>query len=235
MAQPANETKRKGRGLWRPILLIVVVIVLLFLARVFGLGERLGDLRGWIQGLGVWGPIVFIGIYVIATIAAIPGLALTIAAGVIFGSVMGTILVSIASTLGASLAFLIARYFARDSIASSLSKNEKFTKLDQMTEKYGAFIVAFTRLVPLFPFNLLNYGFGLTRVRFWTYVFWSWLCMLPGTMIYVVGSDAFTKAVAEGKVPWTLIISLAAIIVLLLVIGTFVRKIMKKKESESNA
>lgn len=234
MAQPAIEVKRKLLPLWRPVLLVIVVIALLVLARLFGLGERLGDLRDWIQGLGVWGFLAFIGIYVAATIAAIPGLALTIAAGIIFGSVMGTILVSISSTLGASLAFLIARYFARDSIAHSLSQNEKFAKLDKMTEKYGAFIVAFTRLVPLFPFNLLNYGFGLTRVKFWTYVFWSWLCMLPATMIYVVGSDAFTKAAAEGKIPWALILSLAAIIILLLIIGTFARKVMKKKESEAN-
>ena len=104
-----DEAKRKRLPLWRPVLLVITVIVLLVLARVFGLGERLGDLRDWIQGLGVWGPLAFIGIYVAATIAAIPGLALTIAAGVIFGSVMGTILVSISSTLGASLAFLRRR------------------------------------------------------------------------------------------------------------------------------
>lgn len=235
MARENDKYKGRAKGLWKPIFLITIVIALIVLARVFGLGERLGDLREWIQGLGAWGPLVFIGIYVIATIAAIPGLALTIAAGIIFGSVLGTILVSISSTLGASLAFLIARYFARDSLASTLSKSNKFAKLDQMTEKYGAFIVAFTRLVPIFPFNLLNYGFGLTKVRFWTYVFWSWVCMLPGTMMYVVGGDAFTKAAAEGRIPWALIISLLVIIVLLVAVGALARKIMKKKEKESNA
>ncbi len=70
-----------------------------------------------------------------------------------------------------------------------------------MTEKHGAIIVAVTRLVPLFPFNLLNYGFGLTRVPFWTYLFWSWLCMLPGTIAYLVGTDAVILAVTTGELP----------------------------------
>jgi uncharacterized membrane protein YdjX (TVP38/TMEM64 family) len=67
-----------------------------------------------------------------------------------------------------------------------------------MTERHGAIIVAITRLVPIFPFNLLNYGFGLTRVRFGTYLLWSFLCMLPGIALYVVGADALTRGLAEG-------------------------------------
>jgi uncharacterized membrane protein YdjX (TVP38/TMEM64 family) len=70
-------------------------------------------------------------------------------------------------------------------------------------------------LHPLFPFNLLNYGFGLTRVPFWTYVFWSWLCMLPGTALYVVGADAVARGLAQGRVPWGLIGALAGVAVIL--------------------
>ena len=123
-----------------------------------------------------------------------------------FGSFIGTIAVSIGSTLGAALAFLVARYFARASIEGWLGKNEKFKNLDQMTEDFGPVIVAITRLVPIFPFNLLNYGFGLTKVPFLTYVFYSWLCMLPMTVVFVVGSDAVFTAVREGRVPWALIV-----------------------------
>ena len=219
----------------RPVLFLVVIISLLVIAKVFGLGEKLGDLRDWIGTMGSLGPLVFIVIYVVAVVAAIPGSALTVAAGALFGSVFGVIWVSIASTLGASLAFLIARYFARDAIVKWLSKNEKFRRLDQLTEDHGAIIVALTRLVPIFPFNLLNYGFGLTRVRFWTYVSWSWLCMLPGTILYVVGADAVTKGLTRGEVPWVLVGALVGIAVVLFVLVRFARKKLQDKEGTSVA
>ncbi len=123
-----------------------------------------------------------------------------------FGSVLGLVAsVSVASTLGAALAFAVARWFARDSVARWLAKNERFLRLDRMTGTARCVVVAITRLVPIFPFTLLNYGFGLTGVRFRTYVLWSWLCMLPGTVLYVVGADAVTRGLAEGRVPWPLV------------------------------
>ena len=84
--------------------------------------------------------------------------------------------------------------------------------------------------MPIFPFNLLNYGFGLTRVRFWTYVFWSWLCMLPGTVLYVVGADAFTKGIAEGRVPWALVGTLVAAAVILTLLVRHARRKLQAKE-----
>ena len=144
--------------MWRPIALLVVVIAILVLSYVFGIGEKLAALRGWIEALGALGPVVFILIYAAAVVAALPGSAITIIAGAIFGSVLGVIIVSIASTVGAALAFLVGRYFARDAIAKWLSKRERFKKLDDLTEKHGAIIVALVRIVPLFPFNIVNYG-----------------------------------------------------------------------------
>jgi uncharacterized membrane protein YdjX (TVP38/TMEM64 family) len=182
---------------------------MLIAAKTLGLGELLDDLRAWILGLGPWGPLVFIAIYAIAVVAAVPGSVLTIAAGAMFGSALGVAVVSVASTLGAAMAFAVARWFARDSVARWLADNEKFTRLDRLTTRHGAVVVAITRLVPLFPFTLLNYGFGLTGVRFRTYVMWSWLCMLPGTVLYVVGADAATRGLAEGRVPWPLMAILA--------------------------
>jgi len=226
-----SNAKSKTKGLWKPILLITVIIGALILARVLGLGQRMGDLRNWIETLGILGPVVFVFIYVGAVIAGIPGSAITIAAGALFGSVVGVILVSIAATVGASLAFLIARYFARDSIARWLSTKEKFSKLDRLTERHGAMIVAITRLIPIFPFNLLNYGFGLTRVRFWTFVFWSWLCMLPGTALYVVGTDAITSGISQGQVPWALIGVVLGILILLVVLTRFARRKLKEDET----
>ena len=216
--------------MWRPIVLIILVAAVMVLSYVFGIGEKLGALRDWIQSLGALGPVVFVFIYAGATVAALPGLAITIVAGAIFGSLVGVIVVSIASTLGASLAFLIGRYFARDATAKWLAKREKFKKLDDLTEKHGAIIVAIVRLIPLFPFNLVNYGFGLTKVRFWTYVFWSWLCMLPATILYVVGTDAVIQAIVRKEVPWTLIGILVAVGILLVLLVRVARKRLHEDE-----
>jgi uncharacterized membrane protein YdjX (TVP38/TMEM64 family) len=221
--EASSETSSGRSGLWRPLILITGIGLVIVLARVFEADQYLGSLRDWIDGLGSWGPVVFILIYAVAVVAAIPGVALTVIAGALFGSAIGIVVVSIAATLGASLAFLVARYFARDATARWLSKKETFRRLDEMTETHGATIVALTRLVPIFPFNLLNYGFGLTRVPFWTYVFWSWLCMLPGTVLYVVGADAVTKAVTQGDVPWGLVLGVAVAALVLTVLVRFAR------------
>ena len=218
--------------MWRPIALLVVVIAILVLSYVFGIGEKLAALRGWIEALGALGPVVFILIYAGAVVAAVPGSAITIIAGAIFGSVLGVIVVSIASTVGAALAFLVGRYFARDAIAKWLSKRERFKKLDDLTEKHGAIIVALVRIVPIFPFNIVNYGFGLTRVRFWTYVFWSWVCMLPGTVLYVVGTDAISQAIIQKRVPWPLIGVLIGVGILLVVLVKFARRRLHEEDQE---
>lgn len=222
-----------GKRLWKPIAILSAVIAMLVLASYLGIGEWLTNLKGFIDRLGFWGPFVFLAIYIAATVAAIPGSALTLIAGVIFGSVLGTILVSIASTAGAALCFMISRYFARDAVAEWLASNERFRTLDQMTERSGALIVALTRLVPLFPFNLLNYGFGLTKVKFSTYVFWSWLCMLPATISYVVGAAAASRGVAEGKIPWELLGILLVAVPILGVIVQAARKRLKAEEEKT--
>lgn len=228
-ATNAGAAARKGRGLWRPVLLLCIIAALMVLSHVFGVGEKLAAARDWIHGLGPLGPVVFGLIYAGATVLALPGSAMTIIGGALFGSVLGVITVIFSATLGASLSFLIARYFARDAVGRWLSGKEKFRRLDEMTEEHGAVIVALTRLVPVFPFNLLNYGFGLTRVRFWTYVFWSFLCMLPGTILYVVGADAVFSGIAEGRVPWALIIVLAAMVVIVTLIVRHARRRLRDK------
>ena len=234
MAATPNSGPSPRHIPWRPMVLVAAVLALLVTAKVLGLGERLVELRGWIAGLGPLGPFAYIGIYIVAVVLAIPGSAVTLLGGVLFGSFIGTAVVSVASVAGATPAFLIARYAARDSIAQWLSKNEKFQRLDALTEKHGAIMVAITRLVPLFPFNLLNYGFGLTRVPLWTYVFWSWLCMLPGTILYVAGGDTLGRALADGTVPWPLVGLVVGLLLLTLALGWVMRRTLKKKEAESD-
>jgi uncharacterized membrane protein YdjX (TVP38/TMEM64 family) len=152
---------------------------------------EINHLLEWIDALGWIGPIVFIAAYVIACVLFIPGSALTLGAGALFGVVRGTILVSIASTLGATAAFLVGRYLARDWVARKIGGNDKFAAIDKAVGKEGWKIVGLTRLSPIFPFNLLNYAYGLTNVRLRDYVLASWIGMMPGTVMYVyVGSLA---------------------------------------------
>ena len=221
-AEPLSPRSRAGVW-WRLALLVGLLAALRALAWAFGLGDKLESLQEWLTSLGPLGPVVFLGLYIIAVVTALPGSIISAAAGILFGSVLGIILVSLGATIGASLAFLISRYLARDAMVSWLGRNDKFQRLDRLTEEQGAIIVALTRLVPIFPFNLLNYGFGLTKVPFWTYVFWSWLCMLPGTVLYVVGADALAKAVSQGTVPWFLVAAFLGALVFLAVIARFAR------------
>ena len=232
-AKEKAKSHGNGNNWWRPALLVATLLLIVVLARIFGIGERLGALRSWIEGLGSWGPVAFFFLYAAAVVAAIPGSVLTVLAGTLFGSVLGVVVVIHAATLGASLAFLIARYFARDAIARRLATNERFQRLDRLTEEHGAIIVALTRLVPLFPFNLLNYGFGLTRVPFWTYVFWSYLCMLPATILFVVGADAFTEGLAQGRVPWGLLGAMIVAGLILTFLIRYARRRLKERESRA--
>ena len=139
----------------------------------------------WIGKLGPWGPVIFVGLYVVATVLFIPGSVLTLGAGAVFGVALGSVCVSISATLGATAAFLVGRYLARDAIARKIEKNQKFATIDRAVADEGWKIVLLTRLSPVFPFTLLNYAFGLTRVKLSHYVLASWIGMIPGTVMYV--------------------------------------------------
>ena len=145
----------------------------------------------------VWAPLVFIGLYILATIAFIPGSLITMAAGVLFGVVWGSIYVSIASTAGAAIAFLIGRYVARGWVGKKIESRPKFKAVDDAISREGAKIILLLRLSPLFPFNFLNYGLGVTKIPFWKYVIASWIGMLPGTVLYVYIGSLF-KNLAEA-------------------------------------
>lgn len=144
----------------------------------------------WIEDLGYIGGIAFILIYIIATIAFIPGSALTLGAGAVFGVLWGSLYVFVGATLGAIAAFLIGRYLARDWIGKRIEGNQQFVAIDQAVANSGFKIVLLTRLSPVFPFNLLNYAFGITGVRLKDYAIAS-IGMLPATILYVyIGSLA---------------------------------------------
>jgi uncharacterized membrane protein YdjX (TVP38/TMEM64 family) len=191
----------RAARLLRPKTLLIVIgaIAILYSAHRIGAGPWLTDALDWIRGLGPLAPVAFVAIYIVACVAFVPGSILTIGGGVIFGVVRGSIYVSIAATLGATAAFLVGRYFARDWVSEKLQGNAKFKAIDLAVGREGWKIVFLTRLSPVFPFNLINYAYGLTRVTLRDYFFASWLGMIPATVLYVyIGSLSGDLAGAAG-------------------------------------
>ena len=188
-------------GFLRPKILLIgaAAIAILYAAHRIGAGPWLTNALDWIAGLGALAPVAFIAIYIAACVAFVPGSILTIGAGVIFGVVRGSIYVSIAATLGATAAFLVGRYLARGWVSARLEGNAKFKAIDEAVGIEGWKIVVLTRLSPVFPFNLLNYAYGLTRVTLRDYFLASWAGMIPGTILYVyIGSLSGDLARAAG-------------------------------------
>ena len=160
------------------------------------------------------------------------------AAGAIFGLVRGTITVSLASTTGAALALLIARYLARDRVAKMFEQNPKFEAIDKAVGERGWKIVAMLRLSPAVPFNLQNYLYGLTSIRFWPCVLTSWVAMLPGTFMYVylgtISREGLEAAagVRGGKSPgeWALLITgLVATVVVTVYVTRLATRAIKQR------
>ncbi|MFP4112795.1 MAG: TVP38/TMEM64 family protein [Spirochaetales bacterium] len=185
------------------IAVFVVVLAALATASIALDVERyLRDVLERIRDLGMLGVAVFSLVYILATVLFVPGSILTLGAGFMYGVVYGSIYVSVASTLGATAAFLVGRHLARDWVAAKVSGSDRFRAIDEAVGHGGWKIVGLTRLSPIFPFNMLNYAYGLTRVSLRDYFFASWIGMMPGTVMYVyVGSLAGELAMvgAEGR------------------------------------
>ena len=233
-ANLASQPQRKpASSKWKWLVWLIVIAALIAAIKYFHVADLLASARVWIKSLGAWGPIIYIGLYIAACIFFAPASVLTLGAGANFGVVYGSIYTSIGATLGATAAFLVGRYFARDWVAKKIEGNATFHAIDHAVANEGWKIVGLTRLSPIFPFALLNYGFALTRVSFRDYVLASWIGMMPGTVMYVyLGSIA--KAVGEKKTPseWALFgVGLAATIVVTIYVTQIARKALAKKIS----
>jgi uncharacterized membrane protein YdjX (TVP38/TMEM64 family) len=224
------ESKTAIGSKWKWVLGFVVLVAL---AAGIGLAihfKGLTNLRPAVEDallrLGAWAPLAFILIYIVACVALIPASILTLAAGAVFGVIKGAVYVNIAATLGATAAFLNGRYLARDSVARKIGGHARFEAIDRAVADEGWKIVFLTRLCPILPFFLLNYAFGLTRVRLKDYFWASWLGMIPGTTLFVyIGSLANPAEARRGPIGWTLkILGL----VLLVVISVYLTRIARK-------
>ena len=150
-----------------------------------------------VREAGAWGPVFYMSLYAVATVLSLPGAVLTLAGGALFGPVFGAIYALTGATIGATGAFAIARYLASDWVARRAGGRTK--QLIEGVEKEGWRFVAFVRLVPLFPFNLVNYALGLTRIRMLDYALASYVFMLPGALAYAYLGYAGRTALAGAE------------------------------------
>jgi uncharacterized membrane protein YdjX (TVP38/TMEM64 family) len=201
----------------RPLIFVLLVTAIILTVHYFHLGQYLGKerLRHWIAGYGMWGPLLYLLIWALAPPLFLPGLPILLAGGILFGPFWGVLYTIIGATAGATLAFLVARYLARDWVAAKIA-GTKLATLDDRVAKQGWEIVAFTRLIPIFPFFLLNYAFGLTRIALAAYVLATFFGMLPLTIAYVYFS-ANVLDLLQGKISGGLILGLILVALISLV------------------
>jgi uncharacterized membrane protein YdjX (TVP38/TMEM64 family) len=233
-----SDHKQSKRAIGRLATLIAIVVALFLAMKFLPVQQWLRSFNDWVGQMGVAGIFIFIIVYAIATVLLAPGAILTIGAGFAFGIWKGFLAVSGGATLGASLAFLVARFIARDKIEAIAKGNEKFRNIDSAIGKQGAKLIFLLRLSPVIPFNLSNYFYGLTGVKFWPYVLASWIGMMPGTLLYVyigVAGKAAVSAAAGGEAMkhgwqyWTFLgIGLLATMIVTIWVTKIARDALKK-------
>lgn len=225
----------KNKKLW---VFIGIIVLILICNHIFGWSSYLGntDNLKFLENLVKENMALAIAAYMVLTIVAcvvlaLPGVTFAIIAGLVFGPVLGTICCSLATTLGAMAAFIVGRFFLQDSIKPMAMKNKYLKKwLFDETGNNEIFILMITRLVPLFPYNLQNFAYGVTDIRFSTYSICSLIFMLPGTAMYTVGTAGLANK--ENRILYIGIAVVLAVIVMGL--GAFLKKhyVQEEKSEE---
>jgi uncharacterized membrane protein YdjX (TVP38/TMEM64 family)/Fe-S oxidoreductase len=222
-----KEEQKRG-GAIKFILFLLCLAAVVITVKATGASRYLEEqtLRAWIEGAGIMAPIVYMLLYTLAPVLFLPGLPITVVGGVLFGPFWGVVYTIVGATMGASVAFLVSRYLAREWVEGKL-KNPRWNRLDEGVERHGWKVVAFTRLVPLFPFNLLNYAFGLTRIAFRQYVVATFVCMLPACIAFIVFSSSLLDLI-RGKVSLTFVAGLLLVVIVSLFPAIYRHYISKK-------
>jgi len=204
---------------------MLIIVVILILIRVFEAGRFLSPslLRETITGYGVAAPIIFIIIYILATLFFLPGTPLTISSGLIFGSFLGTVYTVIGATIGATLSFIISRYLGKSFVEKILkNKYKKLYSYDKKIEENGLLVVLFLRLVPLFPFNGLNFALGLTKLKKRDFIIGTAFGIIPGSFVLAF----FGNSLAELNI---MKIVIAVLLFVLLAFTPILYKKFKKR------
>ncbi|MCL2366522.1 MAG: TVP38/TMEM64 family protein [Oscillospiraceae bacterium] len=244
--------KKKG-GILKLIIVVAIIAAVVVVAFVIPVGaqgetisqmlaltpenlENIESIFSFIDGLGVIGYIVYIVIYIVAAVFMLPAFIFTVLAGAVFGPVVGAILALLAATIGATVAFIVARYIARDTMVERFGSSPLFNKIDNGLRQNGTSFLILTRLVPIFPYNVQNYIYGLTPIKLPTFIFVSLITMAPGAGIYAFIAGEIMAQLRRGEQPdflrFFIILAIAGVILFL--VSLIPKYIAKKKGIKIN-
>ncbi|MEM9802834.1 MAG: TVP38/TMEM64 family protein [Planctomycetota bacterium] len=235
--EPSPAARR--RSLLRPVLILGGLVGLVLVARALPVDEWLAAVSSRVESFGPWAPLAYGLFYIVAALAFVPGSAITIGAGALFGLFKGTVVVSIASTTAAAIAFLLARTLLRKRVETFAGERDSFRAIDDAIADGGWKVVGLLRLSPVVPFSALNYLLGLTGVRYVPAILVSWIAMLPGTLLYVyfgaIGRDVAAGA-EKSPFEWALLaFGLVATLVVTVVLTRTARARMREHAQMNGA
>ncbi len=210
---------------------LVAAVVAVFKLTNIGVYFSQEFIQGSLDRLGPMAPVGYVAIYVVGTVLGVPGTILTIIGGVVFGSYLGTVLIVIGATIGASGAFFVARFFARDFINEMFGKTRWFKKLDDGIKEHGLYFILFIRLVPVFPFNGINFASGLTKVKFRDYFIGTAVGIIPASFVFANAASKAAEAAAGGEIGLGFYLSFALLGVVAM-IPVLYKWIKARKESQ---
>lgn len=208
------------------LLLFIAVCIVLFQWTDLRRVARPDEIRAAVQSVGYLAPLFYLLIYSIAPVFFIPGWIITIAGGLVFGPLWGTVLTVVGATIGATLAFLVGRFLGRDFVASLLKDKFKGVgSLDEYAASRGFEVIFFLRLIPLVPFNALDYMAGISKIGARDYVLGTFLGIIPGTFAYVYLGSTLTHIHSWGFA------MAVGLLVLLSLIPIFYKRWKKRNKS----
>jgi uncharacterized membrane protein YdjX (TVP38/TMEM64 family) len=222
VAVPAATAGRRRR--WPLVATAGFLVAMVAVGRAIDVGGHLEAAERWTAALGLLAPAAYVVVYVGATLVGLPGMPFTLLSPVLFGVGTAFGVMVVGSAISAALAFLIARYLARDAFAGRLTGTDGFARLAALVEEHDWAVIPLLRIVPVAPFAVVNYGFGLTGISFWRYFGWSELAMIPMNAVLVLGAGFFYDAATRGTASWPLLALAGAAALVLVGLAALGRK-----------
>jgi uncharacterized membrane protein YdjX (TVP38/TMEM64 family) len=214
---------------WWPLATAGVLLVAFFVAgRLVDVDRHVETAQGWTAALGSVAPAAYLAVYVVVTLLGGPGLPFTLLSPLLFGVGPAIVVMVVASAASAALAFLIARHFARDTLARRLGRAEGFARVSALVEAHDWAVIPAVRILPLAPFAVVNYGFGLTGISFWRYFGWSELAMVPMNAVLVAGAGLFYDVATRGTASWPLLAAAAGAALVLVALAALGHKVLAR-------
>ncbi|MBI5154946.1 TVP38/TMEM64 family protein [Candidatus Poribacteria bacterium] len=219
-----EASQRAGRKDWRPKAFAGVAVLLCAASFAFPLRGGVAAVQQAVGVFGPWGALAFVALYVAWTMTTLPAIPLAVLAGLLFGPLAGAGYALLGGTLGTSLTFVVGRNWGRGYFRRLAERHPRLARLDAMIERNAVLVVAFLRLAPVFPVNLLNYGLGATRMRFRQYFLVSLVMTIPGALLYAGVGDILKATLAGAPVSHALIAVLGTLAILSVGTGLHVKR-----------